>query len=95
VSNEAPRESAESLSYWSASLKIVLVILALWATVSLGCGILLRDVLDSALPPVGGAPFGFWMAQQGAIICFVVLLVLYMVLMNRLDRKHGFDQEQV
>jgi len=79
-------------AYWSQSLKIVGFILFLWAFVSLGCGILFRDFLDSALPNVGGAPFGFWMAQQGSIIGFLILLFLYMVLMNRLDRKHGFDE---
>jgi len=42
---------------------------------------------------MGGAPFGFWMAQQGAIIGFLLLLFLYMILMNSLDRKSGFDQE--
>ena len=50
-------------------------------------------LLDSVVPNVGGAPFGFWMAQQGSIIGFLILLFLYMVLMNRLDRKHGFGDE--
>lgn len=77
--------------YWAKSLQIVGFILSVWALVSLGCGILLRDILDSVLPPVGGAPFGFWMAQQGSIIGFLFLLLLYMLLMNRLDRVHGFS----
>ena len=54
---------------------------------------LFREKLDALLPPMGGAPFGFWMAQQGAIIGFLLLLFLYMILMNSLDRKSGFDQE--
>ena len=89
-----PSDSADAPSnsdrYWAKSLQIVGIILFLWAFVSLGCGILLRDILDSILPPVGGAPFGFWMAQQGSIIGFLALLILYMLLMNRLDRVHGF-----
>lgn len=79
--------------YWTKSLQIVLVILAIWFVLSLGCGVLFREKLDALLPPMGGAPFGFWMAQQGAIIGFLVLLFLYMVLMNSLDAKSGFDQE--
>lgn len=79
-------------AHWSGSLKIVLSILVAWAAVSLGCGILFRDFLDS-LFSVGGAPFGFWMAQQGAIIGFLILLVVYMVLMNRLDKECGYDEE--
>ena len=80
-------------AYWSKSLKIVKGILFLWAAISLGCGILFRDLLDSVLPSVGGAPFGFWMAQQGSIIGFLVLLFVYMLLMNRLDRQYGFGDE--
>lgn len=79
--------------YWTKSLQIVLVILAIWFVLSLGCGVLFREKLDALLPPMGGAPFGFWMAQQGAIIGFLILLFLYMVLMNSLDGKSGFDQE--
>jgi putative solute:sodium symporter small subunit len=71
----------------------VMLILAIWFVISLGCGVLFRDSLDASFPSMGGAPFGFWMAQQGAIIGFLALLFLYMILMNSLDRKSGFDQE--
>ena len=60
--------------YWRKNIVLVFVILAIWFTVSLGSGILFRDWLDANFPKVGNAPFGFWMAQQGAIICFVGLL---------------------
>lgn len=78
-------------SYWSKSLITVSVILTIWAFISLGCGIVFREFLDSALPNIGGAPFGFWMAQQGSIIGFLILLVVYMLWMNRLDSQHGYD----
>jgi putative solute:sodium symporter small subunit len=39
---------------------------------------------------VGTAPFGFWMAQQGSIICFILILIAYAVLMKRLDSKFGY-----
>lgn len=45
------------------------------------------------MPSIGSVPFGFWMAQQGSIICFVLLLVVYAVCMRRLDNKHGYDEE--
>ena len=81
-------------SYWLQSLQITLTLLAVWAFLSLGCGVVLRKFLDSTMPSVGGAPFGFWMAQQGAIAGFLVLLVIYMILMNRLDDEHGFGNEE-
>jgi len=90
VSSVSNRQAA----HWNSSLRIVLVILGIWFLLSLGCGILFRDWLDANVPNIGGAPFGFWMSQQGAIIGFLCLLFLYMVLMNGLDRKHGFTDLQ-
>jgi len=77
----------------AACLKITLSLLAVWFVVSFGGGILLRDWLDANFPAVGSAPFGFWMAQQGSIICFVLILIAYAVLMNRLDNKHGYRED--
>lgn len=76
-----------------ACLHITLVLLLIWFIVSFGAGILARDWLDANLPSVGHAPFGFWMAQQGSILGFVAILVAYTFLMNRLDRKHGYTDE--
>ena len=87
-----PPDSSSRQAHWSKSLRVVFVILLLWFFVSLGCGVLFREFLDANLPSIGGAPFGFWMAQQGAIIGFLCLLFLYMVLMNRIDEQHGYDE---
>ena len=78
-------------AHWRGSNRIVTGILVAWFLISLGCSILLREYLDAAWPSVGGAPFGFWMAQQGSILGFVLLLVVYRSLMNRLDQKHGLE----
>lgn len=79
-------------AYWRASIKIVFAILVVWFLVSYGCGILFKEKLDSI--SIGGAPFGFWMAQQGSIIVFVLLLIAYSFLMNKLDKAHGYDEEE-
>ena len=80
--------------YWKQSLYVVYFILGIWAFISLGCGVLFREFLDRTMPNVGNAPFGFWMAQQGAIIGFLILLFIYMVIMNGLDRRHGFGEDE-
>jgi putative solute:sodium symporter small subunit len=87
------------LSYWSDSLNYYLrrnflvgKLLSIWFLVSFGCGILFKDYLDQF--SIGGAPLGFWMAQQGSIICFVIILIAYSFLMNKLDEKHGFGEEE-
>lgn len=92
--NSNSDSDAASRRYWSTSLKITLSILVLWFILSLVGPVLFRQWLDNTLPAVGGAPFGFWMAQQGSIIGFVLLLVVHMLLMNRLDKQHGYSEEQ-
>lgn len=79
--------------YWQANLSWLALLLGAWFTVSLGCGILWRDWLDANFPKIGSAPFGFWMAQQGSIISFVLILVVYDRIMARLDAK--FNEEGV
>lgn len=76
-----------------ACLKITLSLLALWFFISFGLSILLRSWLDAHFPLVGSAPFGFWMAQQGSIIGFIIILITYASLMNRLDREHGYSED--
>ncbi len=92
--NEKNRGKARD-DYWKANLKCVGILLGIWFLVSFGCGILFREWLDVNAPSIGSAPFGFWMAQQGAIICFVILLIVYAKLMGRLEEKYqeeGFEE---
>ena len=85
----SPNDNATD--YWRANLKIVGILLFIWFAVSFGCGILFKEELDQL--SIGGAPLGFWMAQQGSIICFVGLLIAYAFFMNKLDAKYGYEEE--
>ncbi len=88
---ETDQENNEtSGDYRKSSLIILFSLLALWFFVSFGCGILFREWLDQFT--IGTAPLGFWMAQQGSIICFVLILIAYAFLMGRLDEKHGYSE---
>ncbi|MEM7699695.1 MAG: DUF4212 domain-containing protein [Verrucomicrobiota bacterium] len=89
MSDDTPEITTERRrAHWRANLIFVAVLLSIWFLVSFGCAILLRDWLDANFPKVGHAPFGFWMAQQGSIICFVLLLIAYAIGMNRIDAKY-------
>ena len=77
--------------YCRENLRIMAWLLAVWFLVSYGCGILFVDALNKI--SLGGFQFGFWMAQQGSIYVFVVLIFVYVRLMNKLDKKYGFDKE--
>lgn len=74
--------------YWRRNLMIMGVLLTVWALVSLGCGILWVDYLNQYYFFNTGFPLGFWFAQQGSIITFVFIVLIYALLMNRADRRH-------
>ena len=78
--------------YWKKNIRIVLSLLAVWFFVSFGMGILLVDVLDNFR--IFGFKLGFWMAQQGSIFCFVILIFVYVSRMNKLDHQYDMDEDQ-
>lgn len=78
--------------YWRRNLRIVALLLAIWFVVSFGAGILFVEPLNAVHIPGTGFPLGFWFAQQGAIVVFVVLIFVYVFLMNRLDREFDVDE---
>lgn len=82
--------SSSNNAYWSANVRVILISMAVWFACSFGMGILLRPALSGIM--VGGADLGFWMAQNGSIYVFLVLIFVYARVMNRLDREHGVEE---
>ena len=77
-------------AYWKENLRYLVILLSIWFLVSYGAGIIFKDFLDEFR--FGGFKLGFWFAQQGSIYVFVVLIFVYVRLMNKLDKKYGFNE---
>jgi len=77
--------------YWRENLRLMLVLLALWFTVSFGFGVLLVEQLNAVR--FFGFKLGFWFAQQGSMYVFVLLIVVYVWQMARIDRKYNVDED--
>ncbi len=75
--------------YWKENLTYLGILLAIWFVVSYVFGIFLVEPLNEVR--IGGAKLGFWFAQQGSIYVFVLLIFAYVYLMNKLDKKYGYD----
>ena len=76
--------------YWKKNLQTLAILLFIWFIVSFGCGILWVEELNSIR--IGGFKLGFWFAQQGSIYFFVVIILVYIKLMNKLDKKYGVNE---
>ena len=71
--------------YWKENVRYVLILLFFWFIFSFLFGIIFKDFLNQF--SIAGFKLGFWFAQQGSIYVFVVLIFVYVILMNRLDKK--------
>ena len=87
------KPSEESRRYWAANKRLIFQLLSVWAFVSYGCSILFVEFLNTF--QFFGVPFGFWMAQQGSIYVFIILIVIYARRMDTIDRKFHKDDEGV
>jgi putative solute:sodium symporter small subunit len=77
-------------AYWKANLRLITWSLVIWFLASFGFGILLRPLVSGIA--IGGTDLGFWFAQQGSIIVFLILIFFYAWRMNKLDAEHGVEE---
>jgi len=81
----------DNQDYWKANIRLMLVLLAIWFTVSFGFGILLVEQLNQIT--FFGFKFGFWWAQQGSIYVFIGLIFYYTYKMKKIDRQFGVSDD--
>ena len=74
---------SKNKQYWRANLRLIGMLLAVWFVVPFLGGIVFVDALNKI--SLGGYPLGFWIAQQGSIYLFVVLIFYYAKKMSDLD----------
>jgi putative solute:sodium symporter small subunit len=71
--------------YWQKNLNITGILLAIWFVVTFVAGYFARDLNFTFF----GWPFSFWVAGQGALIVYVVIIGYYAYYMNKLDQAFG------
>lgn len=90
MENKTSEKQKHATKYWRENLKYLVILLTIWFAVSYGAGILFKDWLNQF--KIGGFKLGFWFAQQGSIYVFIILIFVYVRLMNKLDKKFGYDK---
>jgi putative solute:sodium symporter small subunit len=75
--------------YWRANLSLTAILLAIWFVVSFVVTFFARDLDFNFL----GGPFSFWVASQGALIVYLLIVTFYAWRMRRLDRAHGVAED--
>ena len=77
-------------AYWRKTLRLTAFLLAIWFVVTFVMGYFARDLNFNFF----GWPFSFWVAAQGALIVYVLIIAYYARTMNRLDHEHGVAEEE-
>jgi len=85
-------QQSDHTAYWRTNIRIVIALLSIWFFVSYVLGILAVDWLNQF--SLGGFPLGFWFAQQGSIYLFIVLVIVYAVWMEKVDKQFGVNDEE-
>lgn len=76
--------------YWRRNLLLTSGLLVLWGLVTFAVAYFARDLSFDFF----GWPFAFWVAAQGAPALYVLIIAVYARTMDRLDARHGFDEEE-
>ena len=81
--------NSSNKTYWKHNIRYLTILLSIWFLVSYVFGILLVEPLNEIR--LGGFKLGFWFAQQGAIYFFIILILIYVRLMRKLDKKFNLE----
>jgi len=89
---EKQNDQANASNYWHANLKVVGVLLSVWFIAGYVLSIFLIEPLNSIF--IGQMGLGFWFAQQGSIMVFVVIVLIYALLMDAIDRRYHLGDRE-
>jgi len=80
--------TAKHLEYWRKNLFITGVLLFIWFIATFVLGFYARDLSFNFF----GWPFAFYMAAQGSLIIYVVIIWYYARYMNNLDLEYDVHE---
>lgn len=81
--------TAKHRQYWSKNLNLSGILLTIWFLVTFVMAWFARDL---ATINFFGWPLSFYMAAQGSLIIYVVLIWFYAKRMAELDKEFGVDE---
>lgn len=77
--------------YWQRNLKLTGVLLAIWFVVTFVAAFFARELNQIV---IAGFPLGFYMAAQGALIVYVLVIGYYARTMNARDAEYGVQEDE-
>jgi putative solute:sodium symporter small subunit len=91
MSTVSPATEAHRHEYWQRTLRLTAILLAVWFVVTYVAGFFARELNGIT---VFGFPLGFYMAAQGSLIVYVVIIGYYARVMNRRDIEFSVHEDE-
>ena len=85
-------EPTKEEAHWRKTTRLMFIHLGIW----LFFGYIIHmfvNQLNKVTIPILGFPLGFYMAAQGSLIVFVVMLFVFAWQQDRIDRQHGVAED--
>ncbi|MFT3759107.1 DUF4212 domain-containing protein [Thauera sp.] len=83
--------STAQRAYWRRNLLLTCGLLAVWFVVTFVAGYF-ADELNTL--HFLGFPLGFYILAQGSLVVYLLIIMVYVVVMGRLDRRYGVGERQ-
>ncbi len=84
------RASQMRRRYWRKTQRMTGLLLMIWFGVTFCVSYFARELNFEFF----GWPFSFWVASQGALFVYGLIIAFYAWYMGRLDALHGFEESQ-
>jgi len=82
--------SPDRISYWNKTKSTMFLMLALWVFFGFVIHMFVRPLNSISFI---GFPLGYYMAAQGSLIAFVVMLFWFARKQNAIDEEHGVAED--
>ena len=87
------RDEGRLRAYWHANLTLIIILLVVWFLASYAHPPFAKALNNMTI--LTGFPLGYWLASQGSITIFVILIFVYALVMNKvIDPKYGFHEDE-
>ena len=84
--------SSNDEAHWKKTTNLMLMHLGIWFFFGYVIHMFVVP-LNKIVIPILGFPLGFYMAAQGSLIVFVVMLFMFARQQEKIDRDHGYNEE--
>jgi putative solute:sodium symporter small subunit len=78
-------------TYWAKTTRLMIIMISLWAFFGF---IVHFFVIPLNNIKIAGFPLGFYMAAQGSLIAFVVMLFWFSRAQDKIDRDSGVAEDE-